>query len=116
MELYQNVDHGKKYAEEIRKKNKPPQTKSSMPTKISTVQSILLIGLIIFLICSCAIYDKNQPEKEFIILGLLLLGAGQVLNIIALHNQPTQKSLLGLYLERKRLEEQKKIENLTAKK
>ena len=111
------TDYGKKYADEIRKENKQKKPKSPMPKKIATLQSIFLIGFIAMAICGFAINDKDETEKSLLITFLFLLIAGQVFNIIALHNNSAHsRSWLSLYLERKKLEELKKIESLTIKK
>ena len=112
-----SVDYGKMYADEIRREKKAKKEKITMPRKIAIFQSIVLIGFIIFGICAIA-NDKNDNERWMIVSILFVVLAGQIFNITALWIDPIHKtaSWLALYLERKRLEEKKKIENLTAKK
>jgi len=112
-----SVDYGRMYAEEIRREKKAKKEKITMPRKIAIFQSIVLIGFIIFGICAIA-NDKNDNERWMIVSILFAVLVGQIFNIAALWIDPIHKttSWLALFLERKRLEEKKKIENLTAKK
>jgi 4-hydroxybenzoate polyprenyltransferase len=113
----------KDYADAAQKiKNPSPEKhlisnkKRTIMKNIAILQSLLIIGLLVWAIFSVA-QDKNDNDKWIPILLFLFLLVSQIFNIFALRINANQdsKSWLGLYFERKKLEEKKKIENLTKK-
>lgn len=80
-----------------------------MIRKLGIALNIALIGVLVYLIS-----QKGMPDNGLEITLVVLLILTPVFNLIALSKPAGQpgKGLLSLYLERKALEEQKKIADL----
>ncbi|MBF8740013.1 hypothetical protein [Pseudomonas guariconensis] len=80
-----------------------------MIRKLGIALNIALIGVLAYLIS-----QKGMPDNGLEITLVVLLILTPVFNLIALSKHAAQpgKGLLSLYLERKALEEQKKIADL----
>lgn len=80
-----------------------------MIRKLGIALNIALIGVLVYLIS-----QKGMPDNGLEITLVVLLILTPAFNLIALSKRTGQpgKGLLSLYLERKSLEEQKKIADL----
>lgn len=80
-----------------------------MIRKLGIALNIALIGVVVYLIS-----QKGMPDNGLEITLVVLLILTPAFNLIALSKHAGQpgKGLLSLYLERKALEEQKKIADL----
>ena len=82
-----------------------------MPVRLVAILcNVALLGAVAYLL-----FDKGVPSRTDEILILLLVIAAPVTGLAALLTGSTE-NLLGLYLERKALEERKKIEELRVRK
>ena len=75
----------------------------------------ILVNVVLLCAVSYLLFENDFPTRTKDVLALLLIVAASVTALAALF-MGSGESLLALYLERKALEERKRIEELRAKK